>query len=127
MYWKAVFARRMARFGSRHSWWMQPRRGHLWAERYDRDLKDIFALQDEVAQKIVAALAVKLTEDEQERLGSKYTENMEAYDFYLQGRAYQNRFTKEAHVKARQMFERAIDLDPEFAAAYGWLGFTHFP
>ena len=100
--------------------------GHLWAERYDRDLKDIFALQDEVTQKIVAALAVKLTEDEKKRLVHKYTDNMEAYDFYLQGVEYKNRYTKEANVQARQMFERAIDLDPEFAAAYGWLGFTHF-
>ena len=100
--------------------------GHLWAERYDRDLKDIFALQDEVTQKIVAALAVKLTEDEQKRLVRKYTDNMEAYDFYLQGVEYQNRYTKEANVQARQMFERAIHLDPEFSTAYGALGFTHF-
>lgn len=100
--------------------------GHLWAERYDRDLKDIFALQDEVTQRIVAALAVKLTEDEQERLVRKYTDNMEAYDLYLQGAEYQNRFTKKANVKARQMFKRAIDLDPEFAIAYAALGFTHF-
>jgi len=100
--------------------------GHLWAERYDRDLKDIFALQDEVTQKIVAALAVKLTEDEKKRLERKYTDNMEAYDFYLQGSEYQNRYTKETNVQARIMFERAIDLDPKFAAAYGWLGFTHF-
>jgi len=99
--------------------------GHLWAERYDRDLKDIFALQDEVTQKIVAALAVKLTEDEQKRLVRKYTDNMEAYDFYLQGVEYQNRYTKEANVKARQMFERAIDLDPGFAQAYALLGLTH--
>lgn len=62
--------------------------GHLWAERYDRDLKDIFALQDEVAQKIVAALAVKLTEDEQMRLVRKYTDNMEAYDSVLKGKEY---------------------------------------
>jgi len=100
--------------------------GHLWAERYDRDLKDIFALQDEVTQKIVGALAVKLTEDEQERLMHKYTDNMEAYDLYLQGVEYRNRFTKGANVQARQMFERAIDLDPEFALAYAVLGFTHF-
>jgi adenylate cyclase len=100
--------------------------GHLWAERYDRDLKDIFALQDEVTQKIVAALAVKLTEDEQERLVRKYTDNMEAYDVFLQGAEYINRFTKEANVQARQMFERAIDLDPEFAVAYATLGLTHF-
>jgi len=100
--------------------------GHLWAERYDRNLTDIFALQDEVTQKIVAALAVKLTADEQERLVRKYTDNMEAYDLYLQGAEYQNLFTKKANVQARQMFKRAIDLDPEFAEAYVALGFTHF-
>ncbi|TET85022.1 MAG: tetratricopeptide repeat protein, partial [Desulfobacteraceae bacterium] len=100
--------------------------GQLWAERYDRDLKDIFSLQDEVAQKIVAALAVKLTEDEEKRLVRKYTDNMEAYDSFLQGLEYKNRFTKEANIQARQMYERAIDLDPEFAAAYALLGLTHF-
>jgi len=99
--------------------------GHLWAERYDRDLKDIFALQDEVAQKIIAALAVKLTEDEQKRLVRKYTDNMEAYDSLLQGLEYENRYTKEANVQARQLYERAIDLDPEFALAYALLGLTH--
>jgi adenylate cyclase len=99
---------------------------HLWAERYDRDLKDIFALQDEVAQKIVAALAVKLTEDEQKRLVRRYTDNMEAYDSLLQGLEYKNRYTREANVQARQRFERAIDLDPEFALAYALLGLTHF-
>jgi adenylate cyclase len=83
---------------------------HLWAERYDRDLKDIFALQDEVAQKIVAALEVKLTEDEHERLVRKYTDNMEAYHYYLRGAEYFYRFTKEANVQAR----------------YAALGFTHF-
>ena len=100
--------------------------GHLWAERYDRDLKDIFALQDEVAQKIVAALAVKLTEDEQKRLVRKHTDNMEAYDTFLQGLEYKNHYTKEANLQARQMFERAIDLDPEFALAYALLGLTHY-
>jgi adenylate cyclase len=100
--------------------------GHLWAERYDRELEDIFALQDEVTQKIVTALAVKLTADEQERLVRKYTDNMQAYDFYLQGAEYQNRFTKEANAQARQMFERSVALDTEFALAYAALGFTHF-
>ncbi|MDH3829543.1 MAG: adenylate/guanylate cyclase domain-containing protein [Desulfobacterales bacterium] len=99
--------------------------GHLWAERYDRDLKDIFALQDEVTQKIVAALAVKLTEDEQERLVRKYTENMEAYDSFLQGMELIHHHTKEANIQARQMYKRAIDLDPKFAAAYALLGLTY--
>ncbi len=100
--------------------------GHLWAERYDRDLKDIFALQDEVTQKIVAALAVKLTEDEQIRLVRKYTDNMEAYDYVLKGKEYNNRYTEDANVQARQMYERAIELDPEFAFAYALLALTRF-
>ena len=99
--------------------------GHFWAERYDRDLEDIFALQDEVTQKIVSALAVKLTEDEKERLMSKDTQNMEAYDHFLRGLEYHNRFTKEANVQARQMFEKAIVLDPEYALAHSLLGWTH--
>jgi adenylate cyclase len=99
---------------------------HVWAERYDRNLKNIFALQDEVTQKIVGALAVKLTEAEQEHVLRKDTDNLEAYDYYLRGREYFFRFTKETMAQARQMFERAIDLDPEYAAAYVGLGLTYF-
>lgn len=100
--------------------------GHLWAERYDRDLKDIFALQDEVTQKIVAALAVKLTEDEQERLVRKGTDSLEAYDYTLRGWDYFFRFTMEANVQAREMFERAIDLAPQYALAHSALGWTYW-
>jgi adenylate cyclase len=101
--------------------------GHIWAERYDRDLKDIFALQDEVTQKIAAALALKLTEDEQQRLLHKYTANIEAYDYYLRGVEYFpiSRLTKEKNILARQMLKNAIDLDPKFAAAYALLSLTH--
>jgi adenylate cyclase len=100
--------------------------GHLWAERYDRNVGDIFALQDEVTQKIVAALAVKLTQDEQERLERRYTNNLEAYDCLLQGLGYFYLFTKDGNDRARSMFDKAIDLDPEFALAYGRLGLTHW-
>jgi adenylate cyclase len=96
--------------------------GHLWAERYDRDLKDIFSLQDDVTQRIVAALVVKVTEDEQKRLLRRYTDNMEAYDYYLRGVEYFSKLTKETNILARQMLQRAIDLDPQFAAAYALLG-----
>ena len=96
--------------------------GHLWAQRYDRDLKDIFSLQDDVTQRIVAALAVKVTEDEQKRLLHRYTDNMEAYDYYLRGLEYFGQLTKETNILARQMLQRAIDLDPQFAAAYAHLG-----
>jgi TolB-like protein/class 3 adenylate cyclase/cytochrome c-type biogenesis protein CcmH/NrfG len=98
---------------------------HLWAESYDAVMKNIFDLQDEITRKIAAALAVKLTQDEKKRVARKYTENMEAYDFLLQGLEYQNRNTKEAHAQALQMYERAIELDPEFALAYALLGLIH--
>lgn len=100
--------------------------GHLWAERYDRDLEDIFTLQDEVTQKIVTALAVKLTQDEQERLERRYTNNVEAYDCLLQGLGYFYLFTKGGNDRARSMFDKAIDLDPAFALAYGLLGYTYW-
>ncbi len=100
--------------------------GHLWAERYDRELKDIFALQDEVTQRVVAALQVKLTEGEQEYLVRKNTDNVEAYDSFLRGRTYYLRYTKEANAQARQMFERAIELDSRYADAYAFLGFTYW-
>src|SRR5262249_48467448 len=98
---------------------------HLWAERYDRPLKDIFALQDEIRQKIVLAVKVKLTPEEQERLKRSPTDNLEAYNYFLRGREYFYRFTKEAHAQARQMFEKAIELDPKYAAAYSGLGWIY--
>ncbi|MBI3798575.1 MAG: tetratricopeptide repeat protein, partial [Deltaproteobacteria bacterium] len=98
---------------------------HLWSERYDRDLKDIFALQDEIRQKIVTALKVNLTKEEQARLKRAPTGNLEAYDYYLRGVAYYWRFTQETNVQARQMFEKAIELDPQYAAAYAFLGLTY--
>src|SRR5712692_7960770 len=86
---------------------------HLWAEQYDRELKDIFALQDEIREKIVFALKVNLTLEEQERFRRAPTTNLEAYDYFLRGVAYFWTYTKEANAQARQMFERAIALDPQ--------------
>jgi TolB-like protein/Flp pilus assembly protein TadD len=99
---------------------------HVWAESYDRELKDIFALQDEVRQKIVLALKVKLTLEEQERFKRAPTDNLEAYDYLLRGAESLYRGTKEANAQARQLFERAIALDPKYAGAYAWLGWTYF-
>jgi adenylate cyclase len=99
---------------------------HVWADRYDRDLQDIFALQDEVTQKIVAALEVKLTEGEQERLGRPLTNNIEAYDYYLRGLDLHPYSTEEANARAQQMFAKAVELDPQFAAAYAGLGWAYF-
>jgi adenylate cyclase len=99
---------------------------HLWSERYDWELKDIFALQDEVRQKIVLALKVKLTSEEQERFKRFPTDNLEAYDHVLRGVEYIYRFTKEANAQARQLFERAIALDPHYAGACALLGLTYW-
>src|SRR5262249_35140455 len=95
---------------------------HVWADRYDRDLQDIFAVQDEVTQKIVAVLEVKLTKGEQERLGRPLTNNLEAYDYYWRGLDLYTHSTEEANALARQMFAKAVELDPQFAAAHAYLG-----
>jgi adenylate cyclase len=100
--------------------------GHLWSERYDRDLKDIFALQDEITQQIVSALDVKFEEMEQERAFHKDTANLNAYDYALRGWSYYQRTTKKDNDQARLMFEKAIDIEPNFAGAYAGLGFTYY-
>lgn len=99
--------------------------GHLWAERFDRDLTDIFAVQDEVTQKIVSALAVKLTADEREHLKTRGTSNLEAYDYFLRGREHYRLLSKEGNARAEALLKRAIDLDPDYAPAYAYLVFTH--
>ena len=99
---------------------------HLWAERYDRPVQDIFALQDEIVQKIVETLGLQLSLWEQGIVERRSTENLEAYDTFLQGIAAHLRFEKKANEKARQLLERAIALDPEYATAYAWLAYTYW-
>jgi adenylate cyclase len=98
---------------------------HLWAERFDRDLADIFEVQDEVTSRIVATLAGKLAESERRRARSGQTENLEAYDCVLRGRELWERFTPEANREARRLYEKAIELDPEYARAYASLAWTY--
>jgi adenylate cyclase len=98
---------------------------HVWAERYDRQVRDIFAVQDDVTRHIVGALAVRLTEGERGRLGQVPTGNAEAYDVVLQGRHVLRRTTRESNSEARQLFLKALDLDPQFAAGYAGLGWAH--
>ena len=95
---------------------------HLWTERYDRDLQDVFALQDEITLKIITALRVKLTEGEQVTLD---TDNLDAYLKYLQARKQSHRWNKEGNAQARKLIEEAIALDPEYASAYLRLCATH--
>jgi adenylate cyclase len=98
---------------------------HLWAERFDRDLADIFDVQDEVTSRIVVTLAGKLEESERRRGRSLQTENLEAYDCVLRGRELWFRFTPETNREARRLYEKAIELDPDYARAYASLAWTY--
>jgi adenylate cyclase len=98
---------------------------HLWAEYYDRDLKDIFALQDEITMNVITALRVKLTEGEQARVLSRGTDNLGAYLKLLQARELVFRFNKDDNALARLILEEVIALDPEYAYAYVTLAGTH--
>ena len=97
---------------------------HLWAERYDRVLADVFTVQDEITRHIVTALEVQLTSGEQVRLWRQGTTHPEAYDTFLRGRDQAMRKTREDTVQARRLYERAIALDPGFAMAYVGLAST---
>jgi TolB-like protein len=90
---------------------------HVWAERYDRDLTDIFALQDEISQAIVAALKLKLLPVEKQAIEDRGTANVEAYDLYLRGRALYNTFSPADLQQAIELFRRAVAIDPSFAPA----------
>src|SRR5687767_13128866 len=90
----------------------------LWSERYDREMKDVFEVQDEIAHKIAEALRITLTPQEQEALAAKPTEDLHAYDLYLRGRSYVRRQTRTDLEFAVQTFENAVALDPNFALAY---------
>ena len=99
--------------------------GHLWAERFDRDLTDIFAVQDDVTGQIVSALSLNLTQGERHRLMAEQTDNMEAFDCFLRGRELWWRHAKEPNAQARELLLRAAELDPQFAPAFAWLGAAH--
>ncbi len=90
----------------------------LWSERFDREMKDVFEVQDEMARKIAEALRVTLSPQELEALADKPTENLQAYDLYLRGKRYARRLTRQDIEFALQMFENAVALDPSFALAY---------
>ena len=90
----------------------------LWSERYDREMKDVFEVQDEIARKIAEALRIKLSPQEQAALASKPTENLQAYDHYLRGRSYARRLTRQDLEFALQMYNDAVALDPEFALGH---------
>jgi TolB-like protein/Flp pilus assembly protein TadD len=92
---------------------------HLWSERYDREMEDVFAIQDDISQAIVVALRVILSEGEKKQIEkARAVVNVEAYDFYLRGRQYFHQLRRKSLEYARQMFNRAIEIDSEYARAY---------
>ena len=93
----------------------------LWSERYDREMEDVFEVQDEIAQKIAAALRITLSPQEQQALSAKPTENLQAYDLYLRGRNYARQVGRQDLQFALQMYENAVALDPDFALAHAGL------
>jgi TolB-like protein/class 3 adenylate cyclase len=98
---------------------------HLWAERYDRNIDDIFVIQDEITKKIITAMQVKLTEGEEARVAAKGTNNLEAYLKYLQANELVNRLNIDSNALGKQLAEEAIALDPKYASAYYILSGAH--
>jgi TolB-like protein/Tfp pilus assembly protein PilF len=98
---------------------------HIWAERYDRELRDIFALQDEITDAIAASMRPELQQSEEERAVSQEPQNLEAWDWAMQGWWHHSRFTREENAKARSLFERAIELDPHLVLAHVGVATTH--
>jgi TolB-like protein/Flp pilus assembly protein TadD len=99
--------------------------GHMWAKRYDGKLVDVFALQDQITKKIIAAMTVKLTSGEQQQIESKETVNIEAYDTFLKGWGHYLRFTPEDFAKAVDFFKEATRLDSKYGRAYAALALTY--
>jgi adenylate cyclase len=99
--------------------------GHVWASRFDRDLDDIFAIQDELTKEIVSALKLKLTIGEQDRLTQRREINVEAFELFLRGREQVWAATRPTNIAARGLLERAIAIDPGYAAAHAAIAMTH--
>jgi len=100
--------------------------GHVWADRYDGDIKNIFGLQDKVTRNVVTALAVELTKEDRERVGRRGTENAEAYDVFLKGWQHYLRQTPEDFRAAIVHFKKAVELDPKYGRAYAALAATYW-
>jgi adenylate cyclase len=98
---------------------------HLWSERYDRDLKDLFVLQDEIAKQIMTALQVKLTEGEYASGVARTTSNLKALECFWRAEEHFFRFAKEDNAAARQWAQKAVELDPKFAGAWALMGWTY--
>jgi adenylate cyclase len=98
----------------------------VWSEAYDAEVDDIFAVQGDIAKRVVGAAAVKLTRFEQDRALAKPTSSLAAYEYVLRGRDSFSHATRESNDEASELFQRAIDLDPNYAEAYAALGGSHY-
>jgi len=98
---------------------------HLWAERYNRRMKDIFSVQDDVRGNIIKALALSLTDDEKRTVAQRYTQSVKAYDLLLQGQSFYARSSSEDNARARDLYSQAIRLDPNFARAHAAVALTY--
>src|SRR5262249_58556954 len=98
---------------------------HLWAERYDRDLQDVFAVQDDVTRTIVSTLAIRLEDEGLAAAKRKPPENMQAYDYWLRGKNCLDLWNRQANFDARTFFQKAIEIDPGYARAYAGLALTY--
>jgi adenylate cyclase len=98
---------------------------HIWADRFDRDLTDIFAVQDELTEQIISALRVKLTPEQKDRLVPKNTIDEEAYDLFLRGRELSWHTTRSNSIEARNLLGRAVTINPDFAAAHASIASTY--
>lgn len=98
---------------------------NIWADRFDAELEDMFNLQDEITSAIVSILAVQLNDEEKQQIVKKYTQSLQAYDYFLQGWQHIWKFTREDNIKARGWFHKAIELDNSFARAYANLAVTY--
>lgn len=98
---------------------------YLWSEKYDRELRNVFAVQDDITAHIVNTLSVKLTQEEKRRTAQRYTSRIDAYDDYLRGHALYSHHTREDNLSAREYYQRAIDRDSGFARAYSSMALTY--
>jgi len=97
----------------------------LWGESYNREITEIFAVQDEITSQVVASLSIKLSQQEKKRVAHRYTRSIEAYDLFLQGQSHYVRHTKSENLTARNYYQQAIDIDPAFARAYSAMATTY--
>jgi tetratricopeptide (TPR) repeat protein len=98
---------------------------HLWADTYDRELKDIFEVQSDVAKQIAVALEAELSPEEKERIEKTPTADLRAYDYYLKGREYVLRYTKEDNERGLELYQKALALDPNYALAHAGIANTY--